>query len=329
MKYIRTDKIFYHPERINDWLKHKMVMPITMELHLTNKCNMRCGYCFFDDRHNTDTLSIEYAKKIIYDFMRMGVKGIIFSGGGEPTLHKDFKGIVKYAYSSGGLDVGLITNGIVYPDVLEYLTWVRFSLDSCYPETFKRIKKVDKFTQVTENIIRCIEEKRNVTIGVQMVVTEENYDQIFDMFDYANKVKADYFQFRPIENIQYSNNVWHEINRARDYFNNSSAGLQVITTENKWIEITSNTAKQYKDCPGADLIGAVDARGDFYICCHHVQDKTAKYGNMIVDDIGKILGNRKKVQDLFDYSKCPVACRASTINQALESFSKLEHINFL
>ena len=265
MQYIRTDKIFYHPERLNCWLKSEMLVPITMELHLTNKCNMRCGYCFFDDMHNNDILSTENAKKIIDDFVQIGVKGLIFSGGGEPTLHKDFEGIIKYA-SDLGLDIGLITNGIIYPDVLDYLTWIRFSLDSCDPETFKRIKKVDKFTRVTENIVKCIEKKKDVTIGVQMVVTEENYDQIFDMFDYANKIRADYFQFRPIENTQYTNSVWHEINRARDYFNNRNTGLSVITTENKWIEITSSSAKQYKGCPGADLIGAVDARGDFYIC---------------------------------------------------------------
>ena len=49
MQYIRGDKIFYHRE-LFDFLDEAEVSPITLELHLSNRCNMRCGYCFFDDR---------------------------------------------------------------------------------------------------------------------------------------------------------------------------------------------------------------------------------------------------------------------------------------
>lgn len=324
MKYIRGDKIFYHRE-LADWLDGDTVNPITMELHLTNRCNMKCGYCFFSDRDKSLEMSGEEAFKCIDVLKSAGVKGLIFSGGGEPTIHKDFKEIIYHARNRE-IDIGLITNGIMdISDILSNFTWVRFSLDSCNPDTYSKIKGTDKFQQVTENIVKCIEKKTGVTIGVQMVITEDNYMEIFDMYDYVKKIEADYFQFRPLENGEYKNAVWSQVNNARDYFNQND--LSVITTENKWLEITSPD-KHYEDCPGANFIGAVDPGGNFYICCHHV-GKQGRYGNILTEDINDALANRAKVQKEFDYSKCPTACRGSNLNLALDNFNKIKHINFL
>ena len=332
MKYIRTDKIFYHPERVQDWLSKKMVLPITMEIHLTNKCNLKCNYCFFMKKHNKGTLSTDDVEKIIREFAKVRVKGITLSGGGEPTVHKDFEDIVRYIYNQR-IEVGLITNGVIYPDILDCLTWVRFSLDTFDKTTYKKIKGVDKFDQTENTIKRVItckkENNLKVTIGIQMVVTEDNYKDIIPMSQYAEDLKADYFQFRPLENANYPNYVWGEINRSLRYFDVCKNKIQVITSQNKWDEITGDSKKVYKGCPGADFIGVVDAKGDYYICCHHVQDETAKYGNLIKENIFTILRRRKQVHNSFDYSKCPVACRGSSINLALSKFNKLEHINFL
>lgn len=332
MKYIRGDKIFYHLEIISKYLKGEKIVPITMELHLTNRCNLKCNYCIYMGKHNSDTLATDDAKEIIEDFSKIKVKGLIFSGGGEPTVHKDFEKIVRFAYNCK-LDIGLITNGVIYPDILKYLIWIRFSLDTFNRATYKKIKGIDKFKQ-TENTIKksiTCKKKNNlkVTIGIQMVVTKDNYKDIISMAKYSENLGADYFQFRPLENADYPNYVWGEINRALKYFELNSSKIQVITSKNKWNEITGGCRKAYKGCPGADFIGVVDARGDYYICCHHVQDRTAKYGNLLKEDIFGVLRRRKKIQDSFDYLKCPIACRGSTINIALSNFNRQEHVNFL
>ena len=62
--------------------------------------------------------------------------GVVFSGGGEPTLNPDFKDIMKYATKCGG--VGLVSNGTNPARVREYLeitkdhrnSWVRLSLNA-------------------------------------------------------------------------------------------------------------------------------------------------------------------------------------------------------
>lgn len=327
MQYIRGDKIFYHRE-LQDWLDNKTVVPITIEIHITNKCNMRCSFCFFDDRNKQLEMSKDDVIICIDKLYAAGVKGITFSGGGEPTVHKDFKEIATYAKSKG-LDIALITNGLVdISDIINLFTWVRFSLDSPFPDTYKKIKGVDQLTEAKINIERCIANKGNTTIGVQMVIIVDNYDQISDMYNYCVKIGADYFQFRPVENSDYPNKVWGEINHARERFSKDKLAISVITTENKWVEITKSGKKQYTKCPGADFIGAIGVDGNYYICCHHV-GKAGSYGNLLTEDIDTILSRRIKVQNAFNYSICPIACRGSNINLALNNFTKLQHINFL
>lgn len=323
MQYIRTDKIFYH-KGLQDYLENKPVAPITMELHLTNRCNMNCYYCFFGDRDKRLELNRVDALKCIYSLAQMRVKGLIFSGGGEPTIHKDFKEITVFA-SKHGFDIALITNGLVdISDIINQFTWVRYSLDSPSSYTYWKIKGVDKFDLAVSNIKKAVAKKGDTTIGIQMVITKDNYEQIIRMYKFVVGLGADYFQFRPLENAKYKEEEW-------DYIENARRALRddpfVLTTESKWKEL-SGQIKQYKGCPGADFIGAIDARGDYYICCHHV-GKSGCYGNLLTDDIEKVLENRKAVQDSFDYTKCPIACRGSNLNLALANFSKLEHVNFL
>jgi MoaA/NifB/PqqE/SkfB family radical SAM enzyme len=249
----------------------------------------------------------------------MGVKGITFSGGGEPTVHDDYAAIIEFAYKKG-MDVALITNGVkLDTKVLDWLTWVRFSLDAANPFTYKKIKGVSHFSDVLGNIIDAVRYKTNkklkTTIGVQSVVSEDNFDQTYAIACLADNLGADYFQFRPVEG---------SIPKFKPEIPKNSLRVKIIDSWYKWEELKS--IKRYYNCPAADVIGAVGADLNFYICCHHVGDKSASYGNILTDNV---LANRKQVQKDFDYSKCPVACRGSVINKRLAIYKDIDHVNFL
>jgi MoaA/NifB/PqqE/SkfB family radical SAM enzyme len=49
-------------------------------------------------------------KECISQFHQIGLSGVEFTGGGEPTLHPQFNEIVEFCYDIG-LKVGLCTNG--------------------------------------------------------------------------------------------------------------------------------------------------------------------------------------------------------------------------
>ena len=333
MAYMMSSKIFYHPDIIKAYLKGNTVNPITVKIYLTDKCNLKCNYCVYKERVSNDEIEKTNIIPIFDSLKWMGVKGIVFTGG-EPTYYPNFNEVVTYAKKVREFDLGLITNGIIYPDVLEDLTWVRFSLDTITRSIYSKMKGRDKLQEVISNINRAIEERNNrklsITIGVQIVVTKENYKEIVAFIEYWNlSYGVDYCQIRPIENYRYTEEEWDYIHKQLEEIDNRKWKMKVMTTKYKWEELENDYQKTYADCPGADFIGSIDTKGDFYICCTMVKDETAKYGNLISEHPDKILDNRKDIHVNFDYSKCPVACQGSLMNKGLVAFKKLQHSNFI
>jgi len=331
-KFLTTDKVFHHPERLFAFQEGRIVKPVTLELHLTNKCNIKCNYCMYKDKRDKQTLSLEDAKTIIHKIKAMGTKGLTFSGGGEPTIHPNFQEIIQFT-KEVGLDIGLITNGVEYIDpILEYLTWVRFSVDAYDKKTYKKIKGTDRFDEVIQNIDYCVARKHEqslpVTIGFQMVLTENNYMELIPTLTLAEKLCVDYFQFRPLENGFYAEPIGTLIEQLRiNILNDRHNKIHIVDTWYKWKELQD--VKFYTDCPGIDFIGAIDAYGNYYMCCHHVQDEKACYGNLITGSIDEIFADRNIIQKKFNYKKCPIACRGAVMNRRLNTYGQIEHVNFI
>lgn len=131
------DKILYHKKAIDD-LKIKKNHPIVLHIMPTEKCNLRCVFCSVAQRGEEgklfNDLTMEQIKYVVETFIPMGLKAIILSGGGEPTIYPQINELFEYLYDKK-LDVGLITNGIsleknIKPDNLDKLKWVRISINS-------------------------------------------------------------------------------------------------------------------------------------------------------------------------------------------------------
>ena len=149
-QYLGNLKLFHHPDRVNAYLKNEIVFPVSVKMYLTDRCNITCSYCIYADRISNRELSIEEAKKVIDKLKKMGVRSIVLTGG-EPTLYKKLESFGKYAFDLG-LDLGLITNGIIYPEIFKYLKWVRISLDTSNRNTYSKMKGSDGMESVLDNI---------------------------------------------------------------------------------------------------------------------------------------------------------------------------------
>ena len=85
-------------------------------------------------------------------------------------------------------------------------------------------------------------------------------------------------------------------------------------------------------CHGYPFIGAIDARGDYYICCHKVEmrDKRFYCGNVIKEPIQLVMSKREKVIKHLNLKYCYLECRGSNLNRRLEGLlHHKEHKNFL
>lgn len=82
-----------------------------------NHCNLKCAMCYLPEGERKDPthLEVDLVGKIINESAALGVKEFYFLGGGEsggePTLHKDFIPLVKYA-SEKGMKPLTVTNGL-------------------------------------------------------------------------------------------------------------------------------------------------------------------------------------------------------------------------
>lgn len=330
-EFIGSHKIFYHPDRIKAFLENRIIYPITVKFYLTNRCNLVCNYCVFADRISADELGFEQAKIILNKLKSMKVKALALTGG-EPTYSRCFEEFSKYA--SGLFDLGLITNGVIYPYNLEYFKWIRVSLDTCNHSTYKKMKGRDKYFQVVGNIERMVKEKRDkklkTTLGVQMVVTEDNYKEIMYMLPFVEEMGVDYFQFRPVENKEYPEPILKRIRETKQFIREFRKNkIKIIDSEYKWQEIEKGYKKSYPGCPGLDFIGAVDAKGNYFHCCFLVGKDFANCGNLLTESVEQIIKNRKELKKNIDYSKCPVACQGTMINKTIIKIKDQKHINFI
>lgn len=344
--YITTDKIFSHFDTLYQWKHGQDIFPITVEIHLTEQCNNRCFYCHYPK--TPQTMAFSDFTTAIEQLSRIHTKAIILSGGGEPTLHPQAINALPMI-SAAGMDAAIITNlgqydEDIYLAILKYCTWCRISLDSSNAYLYQKIRGVEGFERVIFNIQQLVKCKKKLqvstTIGVQSVVNQYNWDDIFNEIKLASQLGVDYVQIRPVETMP-GEEVIYSIAQYDQIMQQIEAGRQFerddfkVIRSNKWDIITPYFATReqgFSFCHAYMMIAAIDVRGDMYVCCHQIENRNQSlcYGNIFHEPIEQIMARRKTVIKNLDLRHCYLECRASNINRRLESLLKaVPHKNFL
>lgn len=81
-------------------------------LEVTNRCNLRCRFCFADGGKDDNDPSLDELKEAVRDIVRQCGKVLLQLSGGEPTLRGDLPELVRFAKEAGCSYVQLNTNGI-------------------------------------------------------------------------------------------------------------------------------------------------------------------------------------------------------------------------
>jgi organic radical activating enzyme len=96
-------------------------------------CNLKCPYCSVTYRDTHSRIELPRIKKYVEDLMERGLKAVILTGGGEPTLYPQFNELVIWLKKEKNLKVALITNGTtsnkISDDALKCFSWVRVSIN--------------------------------------------------------------------------------------------------------------------------------------------------------------------------------------------------------
>lgn len=131
-------KLLKHLDKLKSIQEGKQPSPVMAHISLINACNLTCSFCCFANRDMTDRLPTEKVKQALRSFKKIGVTGIEYTGGGEPTLHPDFKEIVEYTHELG-FKIGLCTNGArigknrpINKDIVSKFSWIRLGMYGFY-----------------------------------------------------------------------------------------------------------------------------------------------------------------------------------------------------
>ena len=155
-------KFFDDPQLYDQHLSQ----PVLTNLLVTNRCNLRCSYCFMNAGkvgyvYEPD---FEQIKKLVLQGIKSGSKALQITGG-EPTMRNDLEDIINYARSIGYAHVQVNTNGMDCARDIEYCRQIRragtntvyMSFDGVSKETNPWIeenkKAVENFRKVNQMLV--------------------------------------------------------------------------------------------------------------------------------------------------------------------------------
>lgn len=341
-------KIITYPDILDKLVKDEDVNPINLEINLTNICNHNCIWCTYGYLHtNRDTLNSDVVFKLLEDAKKMDIKSITWTGGGEPTVHKDFFKFIELA-SKYNIRQGLNTNGAcLNNEMIDFIaknfSYVRFSVDAGTKETLSKCHRTSEndFEKICKNIKLMTEAKKkynsNVVIGYSFLIDKANFKDIVESTKLAKELGVDYIQIKPIVNYTGSNEQFSEKSEIWKELDLKFEEIKALETENFKVRILNhkfdniklqneNYGRKYHKCVGCNVLASVGANGSVDLCCAYKGIDKWSLGNINEESFEKIwYGNkRKKVKEKIIINKCPPMCKADEINRMVDFIKKFD-----
>ena len=193
-----------HFDRLKILAEGGDVFPVTIELDLVDYCNHNCGWCV-DPAHKKNSLDRGFVSTLLDELKGLGIEGIVFKGGGEPTLYRFFPDVLEETRAKG-FEVGVVTNGSrlpsLYSAIVKNANYIRTSIDGPTPESHKEIHRSDDFEAVVTGVCSLVGlrdelKQRHPIIGLSFAMDYQMIDLINSAINLGDKLGVDYTLFRP------------------------------------------------------------------------------------------------------------------------------------
>ena len=223
--------------------------PKQVQIILSDLCNQNCSFCAYRmEGYTSNELFVGDSEKAAYgtnnpkrqmpgprafalldECKRLGVAGLQFTGGGEPTVHKQHVEIFRRALDLG-FKCSLVSNGLAWHDdlinLLPDFSWVRVSLDAGTAETYARTRQTPpgNFDRVLSNV-SCLarhirKREADCMLGVGYVVTPDNWQEVRQAAHLVRQTGAAYIRlsamFNPDDALPYQDIYQQILKSVRD-----------------------------------------------------------------------------------------------------------------
>lgn len=344
-------KLFWHLDRVREWVEGKPIVPIYIDMGLTRTCNIHCSYCYYAVPENRSKAMVptETLVRFLGEAAEVGVRAIGFLGDGEPMIHPGVHEVVA-AGARAGLDMAMSTNGTIMnadriPDLLRALTWLRFNISAASPRTYGLVMGTDPkvFLKVIANVGRCVEAKRRenleTTIGMQMVLVEESAAEVEALAKLGRDLGVDYLVVKQCSRhgtFGYGAPVvdsrrFEELFRAAEAWSN--ANYQVVVKRTKMVA----RGRRYDRCYGCEFLPQITGAGEVYVCGNFFGNPEFFLGDINHQSFREIVEGERyrqvmaKVSTEVDVHRmCGLGCRQNEINEFLWKLrNPPKHLNFI
>jgi len=348
-----SHKLNFHVDRVHDWLAGKDIYPIYVEISPSGACNHHCLYCGLDfARHPSAFLDQDILKKRLFEMGHLGVKSIMYSGEGEPLMHKHI-GKMILDTKRAGMDVAVTTNGVLFDKklcdaTLPHLSWIKVSITAGNKRTYAKIHQTSStdFDRVMKNMAYAARLKQRkalkCALGMQIILLPENHKEIALLARKAREIGMDYLVVKPYSQHPFSKTKKYKDIKYVKYlylakelcrFNNDRFSVIFrVQTMKKWDEARHD----YRQCLALPFWAYIGSEGKVWGCGNYMTIKEFYLGYIYKDTFRKIWQSQRRkefmdwAQKNFDSRRCRINCRMDEVNRYLwELKHPPEHVNFI
>lgn len=327
-----AQKLALFPDRLRVWMEGGVPIPITLEIHPTERCNHHCPDC--QARLALPVAQVKRRAKAGAD-LDLGLlrsvweappEGIVISGNtGDPLLHPEIASLLG---TVGRLRIPtvLITNGeALTPELaaqaVRVCRGVRISLDAFDPASFRLTHgaRTESWERVLAGLRALVAAKRalvdeGASVGIGYLTGAATRSGMLRATEFARDLGVDYIQFRPFH--------WEAADVEAELRACAALAVpgcfQVLCSRQKYARRLAET-RTYSRCRGAYFYTVLDARADFHICCHHVGEPAARLGSLRETswlDFARSAARQANLE-AYDVSACLPLCRLHPHNEML------------
>jgi MoaA/NifB/PqqE/SkfB family radical SAM enzyme len=340
-------KVLRHLDRLVAWDRGETPAPVTVEWDLSNRCSLGCQDCHFAHTHSRgpwaqkprllpmaydgtgDLAHAPLVMRGLTELAEAGVQGVIWSGGGEPTLHPAWQDCVQVAHDCG-LQQGMYTLGGHFTvesarHLATVASFVVVSLDAADADTYAQEKGVprSRFQAACDGVVHLVGHR--AAIGLSFLLHAKNWMKAADMHALARMLGATYATFRPA--IQFDADRPAQPNADRAWVTDALPMLDALARESD-VELAPDRFIAYRDwqshgysqCTGIRLNTTITPDGRVWLCPNRRGVADSLVGDLRVESFADLWARHPRAYAVND--QCRVMCRLHTVNTTLDTLAQ-------
>ena len=194
------EKIAYHRERLESYLRGEPVFPVTLELDITSQCTRACRDCPSSRSEFQHNLPFSFVENLL-NSLEGRTRGLLMTGG-EATMSPLFANTLALARKRGFEDIAVVTNGSLLqkPEVaealLEHASTIRLSM---YDWDHEGCRGIEPTLKRIEGLRELIDrEKSPLKIGISALTADKLKGRFAEIADAVRNAGAHWIYYHPM-----------------------------------------------------------------------------------------------------------------------------------